>query len=136
MFANIVVPLKEGLPTAPLTDLATSVAASGAKVHLVTFLRLEKEDEVVDRLREVEQSLEALAAGLRDDLDVSCEVGLVGVAAASNILAVARQREADLMVVGLAKRTRVGKALMGSDAQRILIGTHCPVLVRPIYGDA
>lgn len=37
--------------------------------------------------------------------------------------------EADLVVVGVRRRTAVGKFLLGSTAQRLILGADCPVLV-------
>jgi nucleotide-binding universal stress UspA family protein len=134
MFTKIVMPLKEGLPPGPLVELAEKVAAPGASVHLVTLLKFDSGDPELDGLREAEATLQSIADGMRSDLEVTVEVGPAVAAAALTLLNIARHREADLLVIGLGKRTRVGKALMGSDAQRILIGSSCPVIVRPLYG--
>jgi nucleotide-binding universal stress UspA family protein len=51
---------------------------------------------------------------------------------AETVLRSAEDRQVDLIVVGLRRRSPVGKALLGSNAQRIILGAHCPVLsVRP-----
>lgn len=51
---------------------------------------------------------------------------------AGAVLDAAEQLDAKLVVVGLRRRTPVGKLLMGSVAQRILLGASCPVLsVKP-----
>jgi nucleotide-binding universal stress UspA family protein len=48
------------------------------------------------------------------------------------VLSVAEEVSADLVVIGLRRRTPVGKLLMGSVAQRILLGAECAVLaVKP-----
>ncbi|MGH3353093.1 MAG: universal stress protein [Nocardioides sp.] len=48
------------------------------------------------------------------------------------VLDAAEQLDARLIVVGLRRRTPVGKLLMGSVAQRILLAAACPVLsVKP-----
>jgi nucleotide-binding universal stress UspA family protein len=47
---------------------------------------------------------------------------------AEQILAAAEEHDAELIVVGLRKRTPVGKFLLGSAAQRVLIEANCPVL--------
>jgi nucleotide-binding universal stress UspA family protein len=41
---------------------------------------------------------------------------------------VARTTNADLIVIGLRRRTPVGKLIMGSAAQTILLEADCPVL--------
>lgn len=53
----------------------------------------------------------------------------IGSGAASDaILGVAKEVGAQLLVVGIHRRSPVGKALLGSNAQRILLGATCPVL--------
>jgi nucleotide-binding universal stress UspA family protein len=47
---------------------------------------------------------------------------------AAEVLATAEEEDADLIVIGLSRRSAVGKLIMGSTAQRILIGAHCDVL--------
>lgn len=48
--------------------------------------------------------------------------------AAGELLDAAAHHGADLIVIGLRKRTPVGKLIMGSTAQRILLQAECPVL--------
>jgi nucleotide-binding universal stress UspA family protein len=55
-------------------------------------------------------------------------VSFMAALAGSELVRVAEQRSADLIVVGLVKRSRVGKALLGGDAQSVLLGASCPVL--------
>jgi nucleotide-binding universal stress UspA family protein len=47
---------------------------------------------------------------------------------AQDILAAADESNAELIVIGYRKRTSVGKALLGSQAQEIMMGANCPVL--------
>jgi nucleotide-binding universal stress UspA family protein len=47
---------------------------------------------------------------------------------AEEILSVAEEKNAELIVVGLHRRSPVGKALLGSNAQRVLLSSTCPVL--------
>ena len=48
--------------------------------------------------------------------------------AAEEILEAAESTRADLIVIGMRHRTPVGKLIMGSTAQRVLLGARCPVL--------
>jgi nucleotide-binding universal stress UspA family protein len=47
---------------------------------------------------------------------------------AEDLIAVAEEVDADLIVIGLRRRTPVGKLIMGSNAQSILLDAPCPVL--------
>jgi nucleotide-binding universal stress UspA family protein len=51
---------------------------------------------------------------------------------AEEILAVAKEVLADVVVIGIRHRTPVGKLIMGSVAQRVIIDATCPVIaVKP-----
>lgn len=135
MFDNITVGLKEGLPHGPLLELAKKATRPGGKIHLVTLVRAGTYEDEPQRLKKAEQELERHGAALRSDgFDVTHECSLIVVAAAMDLLRIADERGSDLIVIGLAKRTRVGKALMGSDAQRVLLGAQSPVLVSQLHG--
>lgn len=47
---------------------------------------------------------------------------------AEDLIAVANETDADLIVIGLRRRTPVGKLILGSNAQRILLDAPCAVL--------
>jgi nucleotide-binding universal stress UspA family protein len=74
---------------------------------------------------ELEQACRELEAS-----GVSCEVrDVVGDAPpADDVLVAATQTSAEVIVIGLRRRTPVGKLLLGSNAQRILLDAQCPVL--------
>jgi nucleotide-binding universal stress UspA family protein len=53
----------------------------------------------------------------------------IGTGTASDaVLSVAQEVGAELLVVGIRRRSPVGKALLGSNAQRIILSARCPVL--------
>lgn len=70
---------------------------------------------------------------LGDDLksqgvDVEVRQLVRGNEPAEDLLAVADEIGAELIVIGLRRRTPVGKLILGSNAQRILLDAPCPVL--------
>ncbi|MBJ7358331.1 universal stress protein [Nocardioides sp.] len=51
---------------------------------------------------------------------------------AEDLIGLAESMDAELIVIGLRRRTPVGKLILGSNAQRILLDARCPVLaVKP-----
>ncbi len=48
--------------------------------------------------------------------------------AANEVLRAADEYRADLIVIGLRRRTPVGKLIMGSTSQQILLEADCPIL--------
>jgi nucleotide-binding universal stress UspA family protein len=78
-----------------------------------------------------ERDLEAMEARLGDEgvphrirhLDIAD-----GTTVSDVVLGVAEEVGADLVVVGIHRRSPVGKALLGSNAQQILLNAGCPVL--------
>lgn len=134
MFDNVTVGLKEGLPHEPMLEFAQRVTSKGGQIHLITLVRAGTYEDEPERLRRARQDLARCSEGLEGaGFSVSTQVDLMVVSAASELINVCLERGSDLMVIGLAKRTRVGKVLMGSDAQRVLLGSEVPVLSVPLH---
>jgi nucleotide-binding universal stress UspA family protein len=129
MFREILIGVKEDGPVDELVELAESVAAQGASIHLATFVRVGNDGDERIRADRVEAHLAPAVAGLEGRGFVAgCSVAFMAALAGSELVRLAEQRDADLIVVGLVKRSRVGKALLGGDAQSVLLGASCPVL--------
>ncbi|MBF4763907.1 universal stress protein [Nocardioides islandensis] len=47
---------------------------------------------------------------------------------AEDLISIAEANDAELIVIGLRRRSPVGKLILGSNAQRILLDAHCAVL--------
>jgi nucleotide-binding universal stress UspA family protein len=47
---------------------------------------------------------------------------------AEDLISVAEEEHAEFIVIGLRRRSPVGKLILGSNAQRILLDASCPVL--------
>ncbi|MFF1298950.1 MULTISPECIES: universal stress protein [unclassified Streptomyces] len=65
-------------------------------------------------------------AALGVEFDIRQVLG--GGDAAEEIIELAEQGDVSLVVIGLRRRSAVGKLITGSSAQQILLGTGCPVL--------
>jgi nucleotide-binding universal stress UspA family protein len=72
-------------------------------------------------LQEVRKELDG--AGIEHE-----ERMLAGSEPADDLIAVAAEVSADCLVIGLRRRTPVGKLILGMNAQRILLEASCPVL--------
>ena len=83
-------------------------------------------NEEIAKLRE---DLEALAWQVRSG-GVDCDAVLIADAdnPAEALLDLARNAHVDLMVVGIRRRSAVGKAVLRGEAQRLLLEAECAVL--------
>lgn len=61
---------------------------------------------------------------------VECEIRQLvrGFEPAEDLISIAESNDAELIVIGLRRRSPVGKLILGSNAQRILLDASCPVL--------
>jgi len=51
-----------------------------------------------------------------------------GMSPAEDLISVVDEHKADMLVIGIRRRSRTGKLLMGSNAQEILLNAECPVV--------
>ena len=77
--------------------------------------------------------VETEMAAVRAKLDASGVVYDIrqlvrGFEPAEDLISIAEANSAELIVIGLRRRTPVGKLILGSNAQRVLLDAHCPVL--------
>ena len=75
------------------------------------------------------QDIDAIEAELAEaGIEHEVQQPTDGKSAAESILGVAAQNAADLIVIGVRRRSPVGKVITGSTAQHILLDAPCPVL--------
>ena len=78
---------------------------------------------------ESEQDLEAIRAELRDaGVEHDIRQLVLGMDPADDLVNVANDVDAEFIVIGLRRRSPVGKLILGSNAQRVLLDAPCPVL--------
>ena len=83
----------------------------------------------VEDAAEHERELEAIRAELdADGIENEVRQFVRGMDPAEDLIAVATETSADFIVIGLRRRSPVGKLILGSNAQRILLEAPCPVL--------
>ena len=86
---------------------------------------------------DVEPAYVAEVRTLLADSGVEHELRLLerGHEPSDDLVDVAEEEAADLIVIGLRRRSPVGKLILGSNAQRVLLDAPCPVLtVKPSSG--
>jgi nucleotide-binding universal stress UspA family protein len=76
-----------------------------------------------------EQELQEVHTRLEEEgLEHEVRQLVLGLEPAEDLIAVAEEVSADMIVIGLRRRSPVGKLILGSNAQRILLDAPCPVL--------
>jgi nucleotide-binding universal stress UspA family protein len=119
----------------PLGEAALAAAIEEARRRRagLVVVNTTRADRLVDPryapLRQVDELRERLAA---DGIAHEVRHFTSEESAAEDLLDVAEEVGAELIVIGLRHRTAVGKLLMGSTAQSVLLRATCPVLaVKP-----
>lgn len=107
---------------AALRRAAEEARLRGLRLVIVNSSRSDVDDDIDADLDAVRQQLGG--AG------VTVEVRQLarGVDVAEDLITVAEETNADFIVIGLRRRSPVGKLILGSNAQRILLDAPCPVL--------
>jgi nucleotide-binding universal stress UspA family protein len=120
------VPTAEG--RAALRRAAEEARLRGTRLIVINSNRGGRDMSGDDAVRH-ERGLDELHAQLeRDGIDHEVRQLVRGLEPAEDLIAVAEEVGADLIVIGLRRRTPVGKLILGSNAQRVLLEATCPVL--------
>ena len=120
------VPTKEG--RAALRRAAEESLLRRTRLIVINSSRGGKDFDANEAQR-FEKELQVVQGQL-DEVGVEHEVRQLvrGNEPAEDLIAVAEEVSADFIVIGLRRRTPVGKLILGSNAQRILLDAPCPVL--------
>jgi len=120
------VPTAEG--RAALRRGAEEARLRGTRLVVINSNRGGRELSLEDARRQ-ESELDDVRDQLnRDGIDNEVRQMVRGLDPAEDLIAVAEEVGADFIVIGLRRRTPVGKLILGSNAQRVLLEATCPVL--------
>ena len=120
------VPKPEG--EAALRLAAEEARLRGSSLVVVNSRRVRREGTAADAPTD-DADLDHISAQLAG-AGVEHEVRQLvrGIDPAEDLVGVAEEVGADFIVIGLRRRSPVGKLILGSNAQRILLDAPCPVL--------
>lgn len=99
-----------------------------AEVLLVTSM-VSGDEPDLEAITEAEQNLEK-AKKYCDDAGVKSETHLLirGFEPGEDLVMFAQEQNVDKLIIGIKRRSKVGKFIFGSTAQVVILDAHCPVL--------
>jgi nucleotide-binding universal stress UspA family protein len=99
-----------------------------AAVDIVTSMEKGTEQEQ-QAIEDAERGQE-WAKTMFDEEKLACRTHLLirGMAPGEDLVDFARENQADMIVVGVKRRSKMGKLLMGSTAQYVVLQAPCPVV--------
>jgi len=120
-------------------NLAAQLEANLVVLHVVTEEVLEKtRDSLPKEASYVDVILEQLARDLKeqigrnsDQIPPACSFRVVEGDPSALILETLNKDNFDYAVIGVRNRSRVGKLILGSVTQDVLLGSMCPVVAVP-----
>ena len=102
--------------------------AFDAKVYLLTALA-QGPDLQLEDIQKAEYELERLKISFEED-EIPCETHAIvsSLTAGEDLVQFAQENEIEEIVIGVRRRSKVGKLLFGSNAQYIILQAPCPVV--------
>ena len=102
--------------------------AFDAEVDVVTSLEEGTESDIQDILA-AEKGLEKIKQYFEKE-NISCRTHLMirGVTPGEDLVSFAKENKTDEIIIGVKKRSKVGKLLFGSTAQYVILEADCPVV--------
>ncbi|OPL13434.1 MAG: hypothetical protein AVO39_10645 [delta proteobacterium MLS_D] len=125
---NIVVAYRKShLHTKLLEEAIKQARTSEGTIHLITSLPGGPRQSV----EELDESQNALdeAVQIVEKENIPCEAHLLvrGQSSGEDIVQFAQEHDAGLIIIGVEKKSKVGKFIMGSTAQHVVLQADCPV---------
>ncbi len=99
-----------------------------AKVYVVRSLAQSREMKRED-IQKAEQELETIRRSFRDEgIECKAEAIVSPITPGEDLVQFTKEREIDEIIVGVKRRSKVGKLIFGSNAQYIILMAQCPVV--------
>jgi nucleotide-binding universal stress UspA family protein len=128
------VPKPEG--EAALATAISEAKLRGSKLVVVNSHRGGRDYDVEDAAKD-DQQMASVKKRLEDSgVEFDLRQLVRGFEPAEDLISIAEANSAELIVIGLRRRSPVGKLLLGSNAQRVLLDAACPVLAVKAAPDA
>lgn len=101
---------------------------SDATVYLLCVL-IGSDVGQLNRVEPAKKELADAQASFQSD-NIPCETKLIfgGMAAGESIVDYAKEIASDEIIIGVRRKSKVGKLIFGSTAQHVILEAHCPVL--------
>ena len=102
--------------------------AFDAKIFLLTAMA-QGPDLQLEDIQRAENELDRVAGSFKEE-DIPCETHAVvsSLSAGEDLVQFAQENEIDEIIIGVRRRSKVGKLLFGSNAQYIILQAPCPVV--------
>jgi len=102
--------------------------AFDAEVDVLTSLEEGTENNIKD-ISGAEKGLEKVKQYF-DKEKISCKTHLLirGVTPGEDLISFAKENKIDEIIIGVKRRSKVGKLIFGSTAQYVILEAHCPVV--------
>lgn len=96
----------------------------------IYLVRTCSQDVSEEELSEIEKRMDELKTDVFESESIPCETHILirGVNPGEDIVRYAKQKKVDEIIIGIKKRSKLGKLVFGSNAQYIILEAHCPVL--------
>ena len=110
-------------------DVAKTFALGlGAEIIVITSIKSAIEAKP-EGIAEAESALDHTKSIL-EEAGVDCQTNLLiqGLSPGESLVTYAKHSRCDHIVIGVQRRSRVSKLVMGSTAQYVILNAHCPVI--------
>jgi len=110
-------------------ELARDCARAFESKIFVTHSLVGGSETKVEEVKSAEEELQK-AENYYEKENIPCETHLLirGMIPGEDIVQFAKENEMDLIVIGVRRRSKVGKLMFGSTAQFVILEAPCPVL--------